>query len=66
VPKECPGVPAEVLDPRATWKDKEAYDKQANHLAKLFNDNFEQFRSGVTPDVLAAAPKVLQAVGAGR
>ncbi len=66
VPRECPGVPAEVLDPRATWKDKEAYDKQANHLAKLFNDNFEQFKSGVTQDVLAAAPRVQQAVGAAR
>ena len=66
MPRNCPGVPAEVLDPRSTWKDKDAYDKQANHLAKLFNDNFEQFRSGVTADVLAASPKQLTPAGASR
>ncbi|MCC6572588.1 MAG: phosphoenolpyruvate carboxykinase (ATP) [Planctomycetes bacterium] len=57
VPKECPGVPPEVLDPRSTWKDKAAYDKQAAALAKLFTDNFEQFKSGVAPDIASAGPK---------
>ena len=33
VPTACPGVPSEVLDPRATWSDPEAYDRQARELA---------------------------------
>ncbi len=38
VPTTCPGVPDEVLTPRKTWKDPAAYDKQANDLAKLFQE----------------------------
>ncbi|MEA3290838.1 MAG: phosphoenolpyruvate carboxykinase [Pseudomonadota bacterium] len=57
VPTECPGVPAEVLNPRNTWQDKEAYDKQATRLAEEFNKNFEQFSGGVSSDILEAAPK---------
>lgn len=40
VPTTCPGVPSEVLQPRDTWADKDAYDQQANELAKLFQANF--------------------------
>lgn len=60
-PTSCDGVPAELLNPRNTWSDKEAYDKQASHLAKLFNENFEQFASGVGEEIKAAAPGVLHA-----
>lgn len=58
IPQTCPNVPTELLNPRGTWADKAAYDKQANHLAKLFNINFEQYADGVTSEVLDAAPKV--------
>lgn len=40
VPTSCPNVPAEVLLPRNTWEDKEAYDKQAADLADRFIENF--------------------------
>lgn len=56
VPVECPGVPTEILTPRNTWQDKEAYDKEAQFLAKLFIENFEQYKPGVAKDVIAAAP----------
>jgi len=36
VPTECPGVPAKVLDPRAAWVDKAAYDRAAADLAARF------------------------------
>ena len=41
VPKSCPGIPAEILDPRNTWKDKAAYDVQATKLRDMFRKNFE-------------------------
>ena len=43
IPTECPGVPSEVLNPRNTWADTAAYDKQAAHLVELFAKNYEQF-----------------------
>jgi phosphoenolpyruvate carboxykinase (ATP) len=56
VPKSCPGVPSEVLDPRKTWSDPEEYDAQARELARMFAKNFEQYRSSVPPDVAEAGP----------
>lgn len=58
VPTSCPGVPSVILNPRDTWADKAAYDKAAENLAKQFITNFEKYASGVTPEVLAAAPKI--------
>ncbi len=43
VPPACPGVPAELLTPRATWYDPDAYDRQAEKLAAMFKKNFEQY-----------------------
>ncbi len=55
VPKSCPGVPAQYLDARGMWRDKEAYDRAARDLAARFNKNFEKF-SSVSGEILAAAP----------
>jgi len=57
VPTSCPGVPAEVLSPRSTWKDKAAYDQQARKLATMFVDNFKTFEATASPAVKAAGPK---------
>jgi len=46
MPKSCPGVPAEILDPRNTWADKAAYDAQATKLRDLFRKNFEAKKFG--------------------
>jgi len=43
VPTSCPGVPAEVLDPRQTWADKDAYDAAAKDLAARFAKNFAKY-----------------------
>jgi len=43
IPKMCPGVPFEKLNPRNAWKDKAAYDKMAAELSDRFAKNFQQF-----------------------
>jgi len=58
IPVSCPGVPAEVLQPRNTWSDKGAYDRQAADLARRFNENFKKYEAGVSEAVRAVAPKV--------
>lgn len=58
VPESCPGVPAEILDPRNTWADKAAYDAKARDLAGQFIKNFEKYVSAADAEILAAAPKI--------
>jgi phosphoenolpyruvate carboxykinase (ATP) len=56
VPLSCPGVPDEVLDPKSTWPDPEAYDEKARELALMFVKNFERFADTVDPAVTSAGP----------
>jgi len=58
VPVSCPGVPAEVLNPRNTWPDKDAYDVAARDLAARFQANFAPYGEYVSDEVRAAGPKV--------
>ncbi len=57
VPTLVPGVPTEVLRPRSTWEDGEAYDTQAQRLAAAFAANFEQFAGAVPASVATAGPQ---------
>ncbi|MFQ5494204.1 MAG: phosphoenolpyruvate carboxykinase (ATP), partial [Phycisphaerae bacterium] len=56
VPRECPGVPCSVLEPRATWKNPTDYDAKAAELAGLFQENFRTFE-GVSAEIQAAGPR---------
>lgn len=58
VPAICPDVPAEVLNPRNTWDNKDAYDAQARKLAGMFAENFEAFANHVPGEVRAAGPQI--------
>ncbi len=58
VPQTCPGVPAEVLNPRGTWADKSSFDETARKLAGMFRENFEQFIDEVADEVMKAAPYI--------
>jgi phosphoenolpyruvate carboxykinase (ATP) len=46
VPTSCPDVPSEVLQPRGTWADPDAYDKQAAQLLAMFEQNYKAFVAG--------------------
>ena len=58
VPKSCPGVPAEVLDPASAWPSRGAYLDKYRQLAGRFIDNFRKFAAEAPADVVAAGPKV--------
>ncbi|MFC6591103.1 phosphoenolpyruvate carboxykinase (ATP) [Deinococcus lacus] len=56
IPREVPGVPAEVLNPRDAWADKAAYDETARKLAGMFRENFKRFEGGVDKAVTDSMP----------
>ena len=58
MPTTCPNVPTNVLNPRNTWIDQDAYDQKANYLAGAFNSNFEKFAAFASDEILNGAPKV--------
>ena len=57
VPVSVPGVDDELLDPRSTWRDSDAYDQGARRLAQMFVDNFEARFGDVDESIRAAGPK---------
>jgi phosphoenolpyruvate carboxykinase (ATP) len=54
---DCPGVPGEILWPRDTWPDKEAYDATTRKLAGLFRKNFQQYESAAGEELRDAGPR---------
>ena len=57
VPQSCPGIPAEIMNPRDTWADKAAYDESAKKLAKMFADNFAKKYPNMPKEIAEAGPK---------
>ncbi len=56
IPTTCPGVPAEVLDPRRTWSNSADYDVKAAELSKHFKANFKKFATAM-PELEKATPQ---------
>ncbi|MFL9837053.1 phosphoenolpyruvate carboxykinase (ATP) [Flavobacterium sp. ST-75] len=56
IPQTCPNVPDEVLNPRTTWEDKDAYDAKAHELAESFRKNFAKFEEFANDEIMAGAP----------
>ena len=57
IPQSCPGVPAEILNPKNTWADKDAYDAQAKKLAGMFSENFAKKYPNMPKKIAEAGPK---------
>ena len=58
IPTSVPEVPDELLNPRNTWADKDAYDEKAKALAAMFKENFGQYADRASEDILSGGPKV--------
>ncbi len=58
VPKTCPDVPENVLEPWSSWPGREEYDKRYRDLAQRFIENFAKFTDGTPQEVVEAGPKV--------
>ena len=57
IPKSCPNVPSEILDPREVWTDKAAYEAQAKALAAKFAENFAAKYPDMPENIVKAGPK---------
>ncbi|MCB0437103.1 MAG: phosphoenolpyruvate carboxykinase (ATP) [Mangrovimonas sp.] len=57
-PIVCPNVPTDVLSPRQTWNNDEAYYKTAYKLAKSFADNFKKFEDYANDEIMNGAPNL--------
>jgi len=56
IPQSCPNVPDEVLNPRDTWTDKDAYDAKALELAEAFRKNFAKFEEFASEEIMTGGP----------
>lgn len=57
IPKSCPNVPYEILNPINTWEDKEAYNVQAKNLARKFFENIKSCNI-IPEEIKNAGPNV--------
>lgn len=57
IPRRVPDVPSDVLFPRNTWKNPDAYDVKARDLVARFHKYMAQFEDYLSEDIKAAAPK---------
>ena len=55
VPVAVPGVADVLLDPRRTWGDPDAYDRQAAKLVAMFAENFAQYVPFIDDEIKRAA-----------
>lgn len=58
VPKSCPGVPAEILNPANAWTEgTESFNAEVKKLAGKFSENFSKYADEATAEVRAAGPE---------
>lgn len=57
IPQNVPNVPNELLFPKNTWDDKDAYEQAATNLVQQFQQNFKQFNH-VDKAIKRAGPSI--------
>ncbi len=57
-PKQCPGVPEDILAPYRSWDSYDRYMEQLKKLARAFRENFERFESFTDEEIKKAQPEV--------
>lgn len=57
IPKSCPNVPEEILNPRDIWSDQVAYTESALKLAKKFAENFAAKYPDMPENIAKAGPR---------
>ncbi|WMJ74198.1 phosphoenolpyruvate carboxykinase (ATP) [Cytophagaceae bacterium ABcell3] len=60
IPLSCPNIPADILIPENTWKDKSRYFKTKKKLINLFIENFKQYEAGVSKEIANSGPKLAE------
>jgi phosphoenolpyruvate carboxykinase (ATP) len=58
VPKTCPGVPDEMLNPAKSWTGSADFKEEVTKLGTLFVDNFKKYMDEATEDVIKAGPQI--------
>lgn len=58
IPKTCSNVPADVLNPLKAWSNQSAYMDALKKLGKSFIQNFEQFKTQESQDIISAGPVI--------
>ena len=59
VPVACPGVERDLLDPRSTWDSPAEYDRAADALARMFQENFDRRYPYAPAEIRSAGPRPL-------
>jgi phosphoenolpyruvate carboxykinase (ATP) len=57
VPKSCPGVPDDLLNPAKGWTGTASFQDEVTKLGDLFNENFKKYSDQATAEVIAAGPQ---------
>lgn len=58
MPKYCPNVPTELLDPMNTWLQKGVYVSKSIQLAHSFHLNFEKFANQASKQIIEGGPLI--------
>lgn len=55
----CEGIPENILCPYKSWHSRKEYNEKSIELAKLFIENFKNFKKNVNKSIIQAGPKIL-------
>jgi phosphoenolpyruvate carboxykinase (ATP) len=58
MPKYCPQVPIEILNPMNTWLQKGVYISKSIALAHAFHLNFEKFETFASKEIISGGPLI--------